>query len=161
MAVAISAAGIGRAYHLASAGLPDQKESAPAKAGDADTLLAAFPQATYSSVAAILETPASFDVLSKAVSSDPTLKAKVLTSSAANEAVIKSLRDVLDFVSYFIGGLMGLGAVCGYGHRSHPHQHLLLVLGRAVRLDACRNARSGASRRRRVGARAKEDLLAR
>ncbi|HTB67025.1 MAG TPA: ABC transporter permease [Steroidobacteraceae bacterium] len=81
--------------------------------GDADTLLAAFPQATYSSVAAILETPASFDVLSKAVTSDPTLKAKVMTSSAANEAVIKGLRDVLDFVSYFIGGLMGLGAVCG------------------------------------------------
>ena len=81
--------------------------------GDANTLLGAFPQATYSSVAAILDTPASFGVLSKAVSSDPTLKAKVLTSSQANEAVIKGLRNVLDFVSYFIGSLMGLGAVCG------------------------------------------------
>ncbi|HTY92816.1 MAG TPA: ABC transporter permease [Steroidobacteraceae bacterium] len=80
---------------------------------DADTLLAALPQATYSSVAAILETPASFGALSRAVSSDPTLKAKVLTSAQANEAVIKQLRDILDFVSYFIGGLMGLGAVCG------------------------------------------------
>jgi putative ABC transport system permease protein len=80
---------------------------------DANTLLAALPQATYSSVAAILDSPASFGVLSKAVTSDPTLKAKVLTSSAANEAVIKSLRAVLDFVSYFIGGLMALGAVCG------------------------------------------------
>jgi putative ABC transport system permease protein len=81
--------------------------------GDANTLLAALPQATYSSVAAILETPATFSVLSQALSSDPTLKAKVLTSSQANEAVIKSLRDVLNFVSYFIGSLMGLGAVCG------------------------------------------------
>ncbi|HEY6453775.1 MAG TPA: ABC transporter permease [Steroidobacteraceae bacterium] len=81
--------------------------------GDANTLLNALPQASYSSVAAILQTPADFSVLSKAVSSDPTLKAKVLTSSEANEAVIKSLRNVLDFVSYFIGSLMGLGAVCG------------------------------------------------
>jgi putative ABC transport system permease protein len=81
--------------------------------GDANTLLGAFPQATYSSVAAILETPATFGVLSKALSSDPTLKAKVLTGSEANEAVIKGLRSVLDFVSYFIGSLMGLGAVCG------------------------------------------------
>jgi putative ABC transport system permease protein len=81
--------------------------------GDANTLLAALPQASYSSVAAILQTPAAFSVLSQALSSDPTLKAKVLTSSEANEAVIKGLRNILDFVSYFIGGLMGLGAVCG------------------------------------------------
>lgn len=80
---------------------------------DADTLLAALPQATYSSVKAILETPAAFGVLSQAVSSDPTLKAKVLTDAQANESVIKGLRNVLDFVSYFIGGLMGIGAVCG------------------------------------------------
>ena len=80
---------------------------------DADTLLAALPQATYSSVKAILQTPATFGVLSQAVSSDPTLKAKVLTDSQANESVIKGLRNVLDFVSYFIGGLMGIGAVCG------------------------------------------------
>ncbi len=80
---------------------------------DSDTLLAALPQATYSSVAAILQTPASFGILSNAVSSDPTLKAKVLTSAQANEAVIKGLRNILDFVSYFIGGLMAIGAVCG------------------------------------------------
>jgi putative ABC transport system permease protein len=80
---------------------------------DAETLLAAMPQASYSSVSAILETPATFGVLRQAVASDPTLKAKVLTDAAANETVIKGLRNVLDFVSYFIGGLMGLGAVCG------------------------------------------------
>jgi putative ABC transport system permease protein len=63
-------------------------------------------------VDAVLATPASFDVLKKAVTSDPTLKAQVLTESESNETVIKSLRNVLDFVSYFIGGLMALGAVC-------------------------------------------------
>ncbi len=47
------------------------------------------------------------------MTSDPTLKAKVLTGSEANEAVIKSLRGILDFISYFIGSLMGIGAMCG------------------------------------------------
>jgi putative ABC transport system permease protein len=80
---------------------------------DADTVLSSLPQTTYSSVGAILESPATFAVLKQAEGSDPTLKAQVLTDSEANEVVIKSLRKVLDFVSYFIGGFMALGAVCG------------------------------------------------
>ncbi|HEY1899437.1 MAG TPA: ABC transporter permease [Steroidobacteraceae bacterium] len=80
---------------------------------DSATLLSALPQAPYSAVAAVLETPASFGVLKQSITSDPTLKAEVLTESEANETVIKSMRKVLDFVSYFIGGLMGIGAVCG------------------------------------------------
>ena len=79
---------------------------------DSKTLLSALPRATYSAVDAVLESPASFAVLKQAVTSDPTLKAEVLTESEANETVIKSLRNVLDFVSYFIGGLMAIGAVC-------------------------------------------------
>ncbi len=79
---------------------------------DSETLLSALPQATYSAVDAVLESPASFPVLKQAVTSDPGLKAQVLTESEANETVIKSLRNVLDFVSYFIGGLMAIGAVC-------------------------------------------------
>lgn len=79
---------------------------------DSKTLLSALPQATYSAVDAVLESPASFAVLKHAVTSDPALKAEVLTESEANETVIKSLRNVLDFVSYFIGGLMAIGAVC-------------------------------------------------
>jgi putative ABC transport system permease protein len=79
---------------------------------DSTTLLSALPQATYSAVDAVLASPASFGVLKQAVTSDPTLKAEVLTESEANGSVIKSLRNVLDFVSYFIGGLMAIGAVC-------------------------------------------------
>jgi hypothetical protein len=53
------------------------------------------------------------DILKKAVAADPTLSADVKTEAEANDAVTKGLRNVLDFVSYFIGSLMGLGAVCG------------------------------------------------
>lgn len=81
--------------------------------GDADTVLAAFPQATYSSFDVVLESPAAFATLKKAITSDPTLSADLKTEAEANESVIRQGRGVLDFVSYFIGGLMALGATCG------------------------------------------------
>jgi len=80
---------------------------------DADTVIAAFPQTTYAELSVILESPADFDTFKNAVTSDPTLSATVQTEDEANEAVIKGLRGVLDFISYFIASLMGIGAACG------------------------------------------------
>jgi putative ABC transport system permease protein len=80
---------------------------------DVETVLAAFPQSTYTSVTVVLDSASGFATLKKAVAADPTLSADVKTEAEANEAVTKGLRNVLDFVSYFIGSLMGLGAVCG------------------------------------------------
>jgi len=80
---------------------------------DAETVLGAFPQATYTSVNVVLDSANGFDTLKKAVAADPTLSVDVKTEAEANDAVTKGLRNVLDFVSYFIGSLMGLGAVCG------------------------------------------------
>ena len=80
---------------------------------DADTVLAAFPQATYTSFNVLLESPAAFDTLKKAITSDPTIQADLKTEAETNESVIKGIRGVLDFVSYFIGSLLALGATCG------------------------------------------------
>ena len=80
---------------------------------DVNTVLAAFPQSMYSTVNVILDSTAGFDTLKKAMAADPTLSADLKTETEANEAITKGLRNVLDFVSYFIGSLMGLGAVCG------------------------------------------------
>jgi putative ABC transport system permease protein len=80
---------------------------------DADTVIAAFPHTTYSMLSVILNSPADFQTFKNAVTSDPTLSADVQTDDEANEAVIKGLRGVLDFISYFIASLMGLGAACG------------------------------------------------
>lgn len=79
---------------------------------DLDTVLASFPQATYGSISVILDSPASFDTFKKAVTSDPTLAVTVQTDREADENVIKGQRSLLDFVSYFIGTLMGIGAAC-------------------------------------------------
>ncbi len=80
--------------------------------GDLDTVMASFPQASYASISVILDSPASFDTFKKAVDSDPTLSVTVQTDRESDEAVIKGQRSLLDFVSYFIGTLMGIGAAC-------------------------------------------------
>jgi putative ABC transport system permease protein len=80
---------------------------------DADTVVAAFPQTTYAEVSVMLESPADFKAFKNAVTSDPTLSADVQTEDEGNEAVIKGLRGVLDFISYFIASLMAIGATCG------------------------------------------------
>ncbi len=95
------------AYHSTSTALENSV------IGDADTVLAAFPQSTYNVVDAILESPAEFATFKQAVTGDPTLQAQVKTQAEDNEAIIKSRRQLLDFISYFLGGLMGVGAACG------------------------------------------------
>ena len=81
--------------------------------GDAETVLAAFPQSSYAALSVILDSPAAFDTFKKAVESDPTLSVTVQTDRESDEAVIRGQRSLLDFVSYFIGTLMGIGAACG------------------------------------------------
>ncbi len=80
--------------------------------GDVATVLTSFPQATYTSISVILDSPASFQTFKKAVAADPTLNVTVQTDVEADEAVVKGTRSLLDFVSYFIGTLMGIGAAC-------------------------------------------------
>jgi putative ABC transport system permease protein len=81
--------------------------------GDVETVLSAFPQSSYASISVILDSPASFDTFKKAVAGDPTLSVTVQTDREADDAVIRGQRTLLDFVSYFIGTLMGIGAACG------------------------------------------------
>ncbi len=95
------------AYHSTATALEDSV------IGDADTVLAAFPQATYNVVDVVLESPGAFATFKSAVVNDPTLKADVKTQQESSEDIIKSRRKLLDFISFFLGGLMGLGAACG------------------------------------------------
>ena len=95
------------AYHSTATALEDSV------IGDADTVLAAFPQATFNVVNVTLVSPAAFATFKNAVINDPTLTAEVKTQVEASEDIIKSRRQLLDFISFFLGGLMGLGAACG------------------------------------------------
>jgi len=95
------------AYHSTATALEDSV------IGDADTVLSAFPQSTFNVVDVVLQSPRMFTIFKEAVTSDPTLMAQVKTEAEDNEDIIKSRRQLLDFVSYFLGGLMALGAACG------------------------------------------------
>ncbi len=95
------------AYHSTATALEDSI------IGDADTVLAAFPQATINAVNVVLESPSAFATFRNSVVNDPTLMADVKTEVEAAEDIIKSRRKLLDFISFFLGGLMGLGAACG------------------------------------------------
>jgi putative ABC transport system permease protein len=81
--------------------------------GDADTVLSAFPQSSYNVVNVLLESPNAFQKFKQAVTGDPTLMVDVKTQAESNEAILKPQVQLLDFISYFLGGLMALGAVCG------------------------------------------------
>jgi putative ABC transport system permease protein len=95
------------AYHSTATALEDSV------IGDADTVLSAFPRATFNVVDVVLQSPSMFATFKNAVTSDPALMLEVKTQEQDNEDIIKSRRQLLDFVSYFLGGLMGLGAACG------------------------------------------------
>jgi len=81
--------------------------------GDADTVLAAFPNSTFNEADVLLDSPSAFSTFKRSVTSDPALKADVKTQAEAAADIIKPEQRLLDFISYFLGGLMALGAACG------------------------------------------------
>ncbi len=80
--------------------------------GDGDTVLSAFGQDAYQQMSVMLDSPAAFAQFKRAVLADPSLKVDVVTEAANRETTFRGLRGLLDFVSYFIGTLMAMGAVC-------------------------------------------------
>lgn len=80
--------------------------------GDGDTVLSAFGRDAYQQLTVMLDSPADFARFKQAVTADPSLKVDVYTEVANRETTFRGLRGLLDFLSYFIGTLMAMGAVC-------------------------------------------------
>jgi putative ABC transport system permease protein len=80
--------------------------------GDGETVLAAFGRDAYQQFVVMLDSPADFPRFKQAVLADPSLKVDVYTEVANRETSFRGLRGLLDFISYFIGTLMAMGAVC-------------------------------------------------
>jgi putative ABC transport system permease protein len=80
--------------------------------GDGETVLSAFGRDAYQQFVVMLESPADFPRFEQAVLADPSLKMDVYTEVANRETTFRGLRGLLDFVSYFIGTLMAMGALC-------------------------------------------------
>ncbi len=81
--------------------------------GDTDTVLAAFDRNAFQSVSARLESPAAFKRFKDSVTSNPQLKVDVKLSSQYAKDQLQQLTVILDFVAYFVGAVMAVGAVFG------------------------------------------------
>lgn len=79
---------------------------------DGPTVLSAFGQEAYQQVTVLLDSPAAFPRFEQAVLPDPSLNLDAYTEAENREADFKGLKSLLDFVSYFIGAVMAVGAVC-------------------------------------------------
>lgn len=80
---------------------------------DAETLMSAFSRTTYSSAALMLRSPADYEALRAAVSSNPALHLDVQHEREAVESGFKPLNSILTFVSFFVGTIMAIGATLG------------------------------------------------
>jgi putative ABC transport system permease protein len=80
---------------------------------DAETLMTAFGRNTYSSAVVMLRSPGDYEGFRAAVTSNPALRLDVQHEKDAIEAGFKPLNAILNFVSYFIGAIMAIGATLG------------------------------------------------
>ena len=82
-------------------------------AGDVETVRSAFGSPTYQSIGVQLASPADYRRFRDWVMSNPQLKVQVKTLSQYYRDQMRQLRTLFDFVGYFVGGIMAVGAACG------------------------------------------------
>lgn len=78
---------------------------------DIDSLLSAYQRSGGSSVTVLLNGEEHFDVFNDSISTDPSLSAVVTRESTFYAAQSEQLRNLLAAVSYFVGGIMAVGAL--------------------------------------------------
>jgi putative ABC transport system permease protein len=80
---------------------------------DAETVMSALNRTTYSSATLLLQSPADYATLRAAVSGNPALRLDVQHEKDAIEVAFKPLNSILNFVSFFVGTIMAIGATLG------------------------------------------------
>lgn len=78
---------------------------------DADTIMSVGHRSQYQSVTLMLESPAAFDELKSALTSNPTLGVDVYRESDYQNGRSQPLHRLLFVLTYVIGGIMALGAI--------------------------------------------------
>jgi putative ABC transport system permease protein len=81
--------------------------------GDADTMLSAFDRNAYQSFTVMLNSTADFKRFKDALTSDPRLQVDVKTQREYIGEQLKQLTTVINFIGYFVGIVMAVGAVFG------------------------------------------------
>ena len=84
-----------------------------AMAGDVDMVRSDIGSPTYQSVQVLLRSPADFERFRDALVSNPQLNVQVKRLTDYYRGQMGTLMTLFDFVGYFVGGLMAIGAICG------------------------------------------------
>jgi putative ABC transport system permease protein len=79
---------------------------------DNETLLGVNHDTYLRQVVALLDDPADFDAVRAAIEADPTTRVSVYTEKLTRLKSLGDLPAFVDFVSYFVGGLLAAGALC-------------------------------------------------
>ena len=80
---------------------------------DAETVLSAFGRNSFQQVNVRLESPAAYRVFSDTLTGNPAIAVDVKTLAESRSAAFSDLERLLNFVAWFIGGVMAAGAICG------------------------------------------------
>lgn len=80
---------------------------------DSETVVSAYRMQTFQSVSVKLESPEKFAAFKDALTKNPTLDVDVWRESEYVAKVSRPLHHMLNFVAFFIGGIMAVGALFG------------------------------------------------
>ncbi|HVH83188.1 MAG TPA: ABC transporter permease, partial [Steroidobacteraceae bacterium] len=80
---------------------------------DAETLMSLFSRNGYNRINVRLNAPSDFTAFNRALEANPSLKLEAKTARAQIESDMKQFNGLLNFVSYFIGSIMAIGATFG------------------------------------------------
>jgi putative ABC transport system permease protein len=80
---------------------------------DAETVMSAFGRNTFQQVDVRLESTSAYRTFADALARNPAIAVDVKTLAESRSAALSDLERLLDFVAWFIGGVMAAGAVCG------------------------------------------------
>ncbi|HWG77440.1 MAG TPA: ABC transporter permease [Steroidobacteraceae bacterium] len=80
---------------------------------DADTLLSSVGGTTYNQVNVMLQSPSSLRAVASALDANPRLDVRARYEAQVVEQETQQVNGILNFVSYFVGGIMALAATIG------------------------------------------------
>jgi putative ABC transport system permease protein len=80
---------------------------------DAETLMTLFSRNGYNRINVRLNAPSDYETFNRALEANPALKLEAKRARDATEEDFKQLNGLLNFVSYFIGTIMAIGATFG------------------------------------------------
>jgi putative ABC transport system permease protein len=81
--------------------------------GDVDGIMSTFQRNTYGSATATLESASAYEAFRGAIEKNPSLQLEAKRETEAARDAFKELNSLLDFISYFVGAIMAVGATLG------------------------------------------------